>query len=82
VTLTERGRAIREQAVAGRMEVVCASGLSEEQIQTLKRELDQLSAALRGQAEKAEGDGPREARQRGRVRSQGSPQVALGQTSE
>src|SRR5919205_4343910 len=31
VTLTERGREIREQAVAGRQEVVCASGLSEEQ---------------------------------------------------
>jgi len=65
VALTERGHAIREQAVAGRQEVVCASGLSEKQIQTLKRELDQLSDALRGQAEKAEGDGPREARQRG-----------------
>jgi DNA-binding MarR family transcriptional regulator len=49
VTLTERGQAIREQAVAGRKEVVCASGLSEKQIQTLKRELDQLSDALRGQ---------------------------------
>jgi len=59
VTLTERGRAIREQAVAGRKEVVCASGLSEEQIQTHKRELDQLSAALRGQAKRSEDGGPR-----------------------
>ena len=47
VTLTQRGREIREQAAAGRREVVCASGWSEEQIQALKRELDQLKAALR-----------------------------------
>jgi MarR family transcriptional regulator, organic hydroperoxide resistance regulator len=58
VTLTERGWAIREQAVAGRQEVVCASGLSEQQIQVLKRELDQLSDALRGQAKRSEDDGP------------------------
>ena len=59
VTLTERGQAIREQAVAGRKEVVCASGLSEEQIQVLRRELDQLSDALRGQAKRSEDGGPR-----------------------
>ncbi len=51
VTLTERGRAIRKQAVPGRREVVCASGLTEEQIQGLKGELDRLRGALLGQAE-------------------------------
>jgi MarR family transcriptional regulator, organic hydroperoxide resistance regulator len=60
VTLTERGREIREQAAAGRREVVCALGRTEEQIQVLKRELDQLRDALLGQVEDAEDDVPRE----------------------
>ncbi len=60
VTLTERGRKIRKQAAAGRQEVVCASGRTEEQIQALKRELDQLRDALLGQAEDAEDDVSRE----------------------
>jgi len=60
VTLTQRGREIREQAVVGRREVVCASGLSEAQIQALKRELDQLRDALLSQARKSEDDGPGE----------------------
>jgi DNA-binding MarR family transcriptional regulator len=59
VTLTERGRAIREQAAVGRQELVCLSGRTEEQIQVLKRELDQLSEALRGQAKRSEDAGPR-----------------------
>src|SRR5215212_4305576 len=54
VTLTQRGREIRKQAVPGRREVVCASGRTEEQIQALKRELNQLRDALLGQAEDAE----------------------------
>ena len=60
VALTERGRKIRAQAVLGRREVVCASGRTEEQIQALKRELDQLRDALLGQAEDAEDDVSRE----------------------
>jgi DNA-binding MarR family transcriptional regulator len=60
VTLTQRGREIRKQAVPGRREVVCASGRTEEQIQALKRELNQLRDALLGQAEDAEDDVSRE----------------------
>ena len=60
VTLTQHGREIRKQAAVGRQEVVCASGRTEEQIQALKRELDQLRDALLGQAEDAENDRPRE----------------------
>ncbi len=48
VTLTEHGREIRTQAAEGRRGLVCAYGRSEEQIQALKRELDQFSRALRG----------------------------------
>jgi DNA-binding MarR family transcriptional regulator len=60
VALTERGRKIRAQAVLGRREVVCASGRTEEQLQALKRELDQLRDALLGQAEDAADDVSRE----------------------
>ncbi len=60
VTLTEQGRKIRAQAVPGRREVVCALGRTEEQIQALKRELDQLRDALLSQAEDAEDDVSRE----------------------
>jgi DNA-binding MarR family transcriptional regulator len=60
VTLTQRGREIRKQAVPGRREVVCASGRTEEQIQALKRELNQLRDALLGQAEDAADDVSRE----------------------
>jgi DNA-binding MarR family transcriptional regulator len=60
VTLTQRGREIRKQAAAGRREVVCASGWTEEQIRALKGELDQLRTALRGDAQNAEDDMSRE----------------------
>ena len=60
VTLTEKGRAIREQAQAGRQEVVCALGLAEAQIQVLKREIDRLSSTLRGQPENVDGGDPHE----------------------
>ncbi len=53
VTLTQRGREIRTQALAGQRELICALGWSEEQIQALKRELDQIRTALRGEAENA-----------------------------
>jgi neutral trehalase len=61
VTLTQRGREIREQAAAGRREVVCASGRTEEQIQALKRELDQLRDALRAETEASNEEMPQEA---------------------
>jgi MarR family transcriptional regulator, organic hydroperoxide resistance regulator len=54
VTLTEKGRAIREQAQAGRREVVCALGLAEAQIQALKREIDRMSSTLRDGSVRAE----------------------------
>ena len=60
VTLTEKGRAIREQAQAGRREVVCALGLAEAQIQVLKREIDRLNSTLRGQPEKVDSGDLRE----------------------
>ena len=60
MTLTQRGREIRKQAEAGQRELVCTLGWTEEQIQALKRDLDQLRDALLGQAEDAEDDMPRE----------------------
>ena len=60
VTLTQRGRETRAQALAGQRELVCALGWSEEQIRALKGELDQLRTALRGDAPSAEDDVSRE----------------------
>ena len=57
VALTPRGRELRSGAQAGRRALACAVGRSEEQIQALKRELDELRAALRGD------DPPEETRQ-------------------
>jgi len=53
VALTPHGRELRSGAQAGRRALACAVGRSEEQIQALKRELDELRAALRG-----DGEGP------------------------
>jgi MarR family transcriptional regulator, organic hydroperoxide resistance regulator len=46
VALTPYGGELRSRALAGRRQLMCAAGLSEEEIQALKRELDQLRMAL------------------------------------
>lgn len=57
VTLTQRGREIRDQAAGGRREIVCASSRTEEEIEALRRELNQLRGALLREAHNAEDEG-------------------------
>lgn len=60
VTLTERAREIQKHAAVGRRGLVCALGWSEQEIQALTQDLDQLSDTLRaGVADGADKVGPR-----------------------
>jgi DNA-binding MarR family transcriptional regulator len=47
IDLTESGRALREQALVGRANVVCALGGSEERVQEIKRATDEVLRLLR-----------------------------------